>query len=69
MSPHITLTPKIFKLDVHLGYMLVPLSTNFPIKTRLLQEVFKSSMIFGVPYNEPGTVRVNVHTMVYGKTL
>ena len=36
MGPHTTLTPKIFKLDVHLGYMQVPLSTNFPIKTCLL---------------------------------
>ena len=51
MGPHTTLIPKIFKLDVHLGYMLVPLSTNCPIKTRLLQ--FKGIMIFGVPYYEP----------------
>ena len=36
MGPHTTLTPKIFKLDVHLGYMQVPLSANFPIKTCLL---------------------------------
>ena len=69
MSPHTTLTPKIFKLIVHLGYMPVPLSTNSPIKTRLLRVVFKRLMIFGVPYYEPGTVCVNVHTMVYWKVL
>ena len=32
MGPHTTLTPKNFKLDVHLGAMQVPLSTNSPIK-------------------------------------
>ena len=53
MGPHTTLTPKIFKLDVHLGYMLVPLSTKCPIKTRLLRVVYKSLMIFGVLYYEP----------------
>ena len=31
MGPYKTSTPKIFKLDVHLGFMQVPLSTNFPI--------------------------------------
>ena len=36
MGSHTTLTPKIFQLDVHLGYMQVPLSANFPIKTCLL---------------------------------
>ena len=69
MGPHTTLTPKIFKLNVHLGYMPVPLSTNCPIKTRLLRVVFKSLMIFGVPHYEPGTVYVNIHTMVYWKVL
>ena len=69
MGLHTTLTPKIFKLDVHLGYMLVPLSTNCPIKTRSLQVVFKGFMILGVPYYEPGTVYVKVHTMVYWKVL
>ena len=39
MGPHTSLTPKIFKLNVHLRYMQVPLSTNFPIKTCLLQGV------------------------------
>ena len=36
------LTPKIWKveLNVHLGYMQVPLSTNFPTKTCLLWVVF-----------------------------
>ena len=65
MGPHTTLTPKIFKLGVHLGYIPAPLSTNCPIKTRLLRVVFKCLMIFGVPYYEPRTVYVNVHTMVY----
>ena len=69
MGPHKTLTPKIFKLEVHLGYMPVPLSTNCPIKTHLLGVVFKGLMILGVPYCEPGTVYVNVHTMVYWKVL
>ena len=36
MGPHTTLIPKVFKLDAHLGYMQVPLSTDFPIKTCLL---------------------------------
>ena len=40
MSPHITLTPKIFKLDVHLGYMLVLLSTNCPIKNTFATRSF-----------------------------
>ena len=53
MGPHTSLTPKIFKLNVHLGYMQVPLSTNFPIKTCLLGVVFRSLMILGVPHYEP----------------
>ena len=40
MGPHTTSTPKIFKLDVHLGYMQVPLSTNFPIKTDFAMNTF-----------------------------
>ena len=36
MGSHTRLSPKIFKINVHLGYMQVPLSTNFPIKTCLL---------------------------------
>ena len=40
MGPHTSLTPKIFKLNVHLGYMQVPLSTNFPIKTMFAMSSF-----------------------------
>ena len=29
MGSHVTFTPKISKLDVHLGYIQVPLSSNF----------------------------------------
>ena len=31
MGPHVNFTHKISKLGVHLGYMQVPLSSNFPI--------------------------------------
>ena len=36
MGPHVTFTPKIPKLDVHLEDIQVPLSSNFPIKMCLL---------------------------------
>ena len=36
MGPHVNFTPKISKRDVHLGYMQVPLSSNFPIMMCLL---------------------------------
>ena len=52
MGPHTTLTPKIFKLDGHLGYMQVPLPTNFPFKTCLVCDVYKGLIIFGAPYYE-----------------
>ena len=32
MGSHVTFTPKISKLDVHLEYIQVPLYSNFPIK-------------------------------------
>jgi len=42
MGSHTTSTSKIFKLDVHLGYMQVPLSTNFPINVCLFAiSIFK----------------------------
>ena len=50
MGPRTTLTPKIFKLNVHLGYMQVPLSTNFPIKTCL---PCKGLMILGYHIMKP----------------
>ena len=31
MGSHVTFTPNISKLDVHLEYIQVPLSCNFPI--------------------------------------
>ena len=31
MGPHVNFTPKLSKLNVHLGYMQVPLSSNFLI--------------------------------------
>ena len=32
MGSYATLSPKISKLDIHLGYIQVPLSSNFSIK-------------------------------------
>ena len=38
MSPQIN---KLSKLDVHLGYMHMPLTTNFPIKVCLLCSIVR----------------------------
>ena len=42
MGPHMTFTVALkFPNDVHLGYMEVPLSSNFPIKMCLLCSIFQ----------------------------
>ena len=53
MGSHVTFTPKISKLDVHLGYIQVPLPSNFPIKMCLLCSIFQGLMILGIPNYEP----------------
>ena len=63
MGSHVTFTPKISKLDVHLGYIQVPLPSNFPIKMRLLCSIFQGLMILGIPNY------VNINTMVEWKVL
>ena len=69
MGPHVTFTSKISKLDIHLGYIQVPLSNNFPIKMCLLCSIFQGLMILEIPNYEPWTVYVNINTMVEWKVL
>ena len=45
MGSHVTFTPKISKLDLHLEYIQVPLSSNFPIEMCLLRSIFQGLMI------------------------
>ena len=45
MGSHITLTPKISNLNVHLGYKHVPLSTNFPLKMCLLDQKMRGNVL------------------------
>ena len=45
MGSHVTFTPKMSKLDVHLEYIQVPLYSNFSI--------FQGLMILGIPNYEP----------------
>ena len=53
MGSHVTFTPKISKLDIPLGYIQVPLSSNFPIKMCFLCSIFQGLMILGIPNYEP----------------
>ena len=53
MGSHVTFTPKISKLDVHLEYIQVPLYSNFPIKMCLFCSIFQGLMILGIPNYEP----------------
>ena len=53
MGSHVAFTPKVSKLDIHLGYIQVPLSINFPIKMCLLCSIFQGLMILGIPNYEP----------------
>ena len=56
MGSHVTFTPKITKLDVHLGYIQVPLSSNFLIKMCFPYSNsinFSRLMILGIPNYEP----------------
>ena len=62
-------TPKITKLDVHLGYIQVPLSSNFSIKMCFPYSIFQGLMILGIPNYEPWTVYININTMVERKVL
>ena len=53
MGPHTTLTPKIFKLDVHLGYMQSAFIYQLSHQNMAAMSSFKGLMIFGVLYYEP----------------